>query len=265
MKTNYQTITLEKGEIALYDFGGMKLHAYKTNDPIGNEVFIVEKNKKALIIEPACFFDNIKELENYIASQDLELTGVIASYHMAGASFRPEVPVYSTEAANEYGHTGGGKGLITNFAKIFGESFDSSIFTVTNFLKEGKNTISGIEFVIIPTHDGFDIEIPEIKAVYTHMLGHDCHSIVAGPENTDAQINTLHSFLDKGYDLVLSSHYSPEDLKDVETKIAYLEDVKNIAQNSASKDEFETKVKERYPNYSGENYLDMTSGIFFQN
>ena len=34
----------------VYDFGGIKLHAYKTNDFIDDEVFIVEKNGKAVVI-----------------------------------------------------------------------------------------------------------------------------------------------------------------------------------------------------------------------
>lgn len=42
-KTNYTQIKLNKGEIALYNFANIKLHAYKTNDPIDDEVFIVEK------------------------------------------------------------------------------------------------------------------------------------------------------------------------------------------------------------------------------
>ena len=73
------------------------------------------------------------------------------------------------------------------------------------------------------------MEIPEINAVYTHMLGHDCHSIVAGAGHADALIGQLEGFLAKGYTLVLTSHYTPEDLKDVETKIAYLRTLKDIA------------------------------------
>lgn len=46
-------------------------------------------------------------------------------------------------------------------------------------VESGKVTIGGMEFLIKQTADAFDVEIPEINAVYTHMLGHDCHSIVA--------------------------------------------------------------------------------------
>ena len=85
------------------------------------------------------------------------------------------------------------------------------------------------DFVIKQTDDAFDVEIPEINAVYTHMLGHDCHSIVAGAGHADAMITELRSYIEKGYDLILTSHYTPEDLKDAQTKIDYLENLKKIA------------------------------------
>lgn len=93
--------------------------------------------------------------------------------------------------------------------------------------------------------------------------GHDCHSIVAGTAHADALIAQLKSYLDKGYTLVLTSHYTPEDLKDVETKIAYLEDLKAVAAGCKNAAAFKAEVQRRYGAYSGENYLDMTAGFFF--
>ena len=105
--------------------------------------------------------------------------------------------------------------------------------------------------------------IPEINAVYTHMLGHDCHSIVAGAGHADGIIAELRSYIEKGYDLILTSHYTPEDLKDAQTKIDYLENLKKIAKNCADADSFKAEVQKQYPAYSGQNYLDMTAGFFF--
>ncbi len=65
-KNTFETAKLAKGEMNIYDFGNIRLHAYKTNDFIDDEVFIVEKNGKAVIIESPCFFDNNKELEKYL-------------------------------------------------------------------------------------------------------------------------------------------------------------------------------------------------------
>lgn len=260
-KNTFTTVRLDKGAVALYDFGTVKLHAYQTNDPISDEVFVVEKGGKAVVIEPPCFFDNCRELTEYL--KDLTVEGVLVAYHGAGASFLPGVPKYATQNAAEYSASGGGKALIDNFTTVFGDSFDPSIHQIANVIGAGKVTIGGIDFIIHPTADAFDVEIPEINAVYTHMLGHDCHSIVAGAGHADGIIAQLKEYQAKGFDLILTSHYTPEDLKDAQTKIDYLKDLKDIAAASADAEGFKAAVQARYPAYSGGNYLDMTAGFFF--
>lgn len=260
-KNTFKTVKLAKGEIHIYDLNAVRLHAYKTNDPINDEVFIVEKDGKTVVIEPPCFFDNCTELAGYLSPFKTE--GVLVAYHGAGGSFLPDAPKFSTENARNYSENGGGKALIDSFTNAFGSVFDNSIHKITNIIGEGKLTVGGIDFVITRTDDAFDVEIPEINAVYTHMLGHDCHSIIAGPDHADAVIAQLDNYICKGYDLILTSHYTPEDLKDARTKIDYIKNLKAIAAGCGSADEFKSKVSAEYPNYSGENYLEMTAGFFF--
>lgn len=260
-KNTFETVKLTKGEVNVYDFGTVKLHAYKTNDFIDDEVFVVEKNGKAVIIESPCFFDNNKEFTEYL--NGLEVAGMLIAYHGAGATFMPNVPKYATKNAVEYSENGGGKGLITNFTNTFGDIFDNSVHQITNTIEEGKITIGGIDFVIKQTSEAFDIEIPEINAVYTHMLGHDCHSIVAGAGHAYAIIHQFSDYIKKGYGLILTSHYTPEDLKDAQTKINYIENLKKIAEKCGNADDFKKEVEKEYPDYSGENYLDMTAEFFF--
>lgn len=260
-KNTFTTVKLAKGEMNIYVCGGIKLHAYKTNDFIDNEVFIVEKNGKAVIIESPCFFENNKELAEYL--NNIEVEGMLVAYHGAGAAFMPKAPKYATRNAVEYSTNGGGKTLIDNFKNAFGETFDSSIHRITNVIGEGKVTIGGIDFEIKQTAEAFDIVIPEINAIYTHMLGHDCHSIVAGACHADEIIAELNSYIKKGYGLILTSHYTPEDLKDAQTKIDYLENLKKIAENCGDAASFKAEVQKQYPAYNGQNYLDMTAGFFF--
>ncbi len=261
-KNTFATVKLLKGEMHVYDFGAVKLHAYKTNDFIDNEVFILEKNGRAVIIESPCFFDNIKELEQYL--KNIQVEGMLIAYHGAGAAFMPEVPKYATQNAAEYSLKGGGKALIDNFTNTFGESFDGSVHNITDIIQEGRTKIGGIEFIIKQTEEAFDIVIPQINAVYTHMLGHDCHSIVAGAAHADGIIAQLKDYIQKGYDLILTSHYTPEDLKDAQTKIDYLENLKKIASDCADAHSFKAEVQKRYPAYGGQNYLDMTAEFFFR-
>ena len=262
-KNTYETVKLDKGEMHVYDFGAVKLHAYQTNDPIDDEVFLVEKAGKAVAIESPCFHDNIAELTAYLTDRGLEPAGILVSYHAAGASFLPGVPKYATRGAAEYSAAGGGKTLIDGFAAAFGPAFDHAVHQPDHFLEEGPVAIGGIELVIHPTAEAFDVELPEFNAVYTHMLGHDCHSIVAGAGHADAMIAQLEGYIARGYTLILTSHYTPEDLKDARTKIDYLKDLKAIAAASGDRAGFKATVQAKYPAYTGENYLDMTAGFFF--
>lgn len=262
-KNTFSKVALKKGEMHVYACGGIRLHAYQTNDPIDDEVFVVEKDGSAVLIESPCFFDNNRELEAYIGQRGMKVAGMLLAYHMAGASFLPNAKKYATKNADAYGHSGGGRALIDSFTSAFGPAFDGAIHTVTDTIGEGPITIGGIDFRIASTPDAFDIEIPEINAVYTHMLGHDCHSIVAGAGHADAIIAQLEGYLEKGYTLILTSHDTPEDLKDVQTKIDYLKDLKEIALGCTDAAELKAKVRAKYSGYSGDNYLDMTAGFFF--
>lgn len=262
-KKTFKGVKLNKGEINVYDFGEVKLHAYKTNDFIDDEVFVLVRNDKGIIIELPCFFDNIAELTEYLKNEDIEVVAKMVAYHAAGATFLPDVPAYSTKSAMDYNTKGGGAGLVSNFRSAFGEIFDGSVCKTTNVIEDGEIEIAGIRMIINSNAEAFDIEIPEINCVYTHMLGHDCHSIVAGCPHADGMISQLNYYIRKGFDLVLTSHYTPEDLKDAQAKIDYLYKLKDISFECENGEDFKQKVKEIYPEYSGENYLDMTAGFFF--
>ena len=262
-KTAERTVELDKGHVDVYTENGVNLYAYQTRDLIDDEVFILAKNGRGVVIELPCFHDNIRELTAFLRQEGITVEGKLVAYHAAGASFLPEVPAYGTASSVAYNTTGGGAALVANFHKAFGGSFDESLCTVDHVLEEGETEIAGIRFLVKPNAEAYDLEIPEINCVYTHMMGHDCHSIVAGCPHADGILSQLNYYLRKGFDLVLTSHYTPEDLKDVRTKIAYLMELKEIALDSESADEMRAKVQAKYPHYSGQNYLDMTVGFFF--
>lgn len=242
-KTADRTVALDKGRVDVYTKNGVTLYAYQTRDLIDNEVFVLAKKGRGVVIELPCFFDNIRELTDFLKSE--------------GVTVEAKFVAYNT--------TGGGTGLAANFKNAFGDSFDPAICEVDYVLEEGEIELAGIRFVVKPNAEAFDLEIPEINCVYTHMMGHDCHSIVAGCPHADGIISQLNYYIRKGFDLVLTAHYTPEDLKDAQTKVDYLTNLKEIALESESADEMKAKVQEQYPDYSGMNYLDMTVGFFFPN
>ena len=40
-KRDCKTVQLSKGTMDVYDFGAIKLHAFKTNDPMSDECFLI--------------------------------------------------------------------------------------------------------------------------------------------------------------------------------------------------------------------------------
>ncbi len=158
---------------------------------------MLEKNNQIIVIESPAFYDNITELESYLKTLNSKISGMLLSYHMSGGTFLKDNKKYATHSASEYGHEGGGKALTDNFTKAFGQSFDNNIHNVTDYINDGSLTIADINFNIISTSEAFDIEIPEINCLYTHMLGSDCHSIIAGVNHANATLETLESYLKK--------------------------------------------------------------------
>ena len=173
---------------------------------------------------------------------------------MGGGTFLKDAKKFATHNADQYGHQGGGKELIDGFTQAFGEPFDSKIHDITNYIGKGELTLADIKMNIIPTTEAYDIEIPEINSIYTHMLGSNCYSIIDGVDHAKAIIETLKGYLDKNYNLILTSHYIPEDIIAVKTKISYIETLLNIAPTCTNAEKMIEKVDKEYPEYSGHNY-----------
>lgn len=254
---------LEHGEVTAINRGDVNVRVYNTKDAIDDQVIVLDRAGKGVVIELPCFDDSIAEMTQYLKDQNIAIEGKLVSYHAAGSSFLPGTKNYLTDSAVKYNTSGEGYALVTGFAKTFGKGFDAGIVNSGEHLAEGPFELAGIKMVIVPNGDAYEVTVPSIKTVYMHMLGHDCHSIVAGPGHADSIIAGLQRYLDEGYELFLSAHYGPETREDVKTKIAYLQDLKRITKTCASAKEFTDKVNDRYPGYSGANYLSMTAGMFF--
>jgi hypothetical protein len=67
------TTQLTKGKVRTYNAGKIKLHIYENDDFTEKITTILEKNNQAIIIDAPVFTDNIRELEKYIASNELQV------------------------------------------------------------------------------------------------------------------------------------------------------------------------------------------------
>lgn len=257
-------IDLKKGFVEVYNFGEIKLHSYQTNDLMYDESYILENKDNVLLVEFPAFYDNLEEFEEYVKGLNKNIVGKVFSDHPNGGTIFKNVKGYASEGTIKSMTEGTINGLVTSFETAFGGTFAKEYHEITDILKDNKVNIGGFELNITYHDENIEIEFPQIGCIYTHMLGHDCHSIVAGETQANAIIEQLKGYKAKGYNLVLSSHYTPETLKDVDTKISYLEDLKLLANASNNINDFKAQVKSKYPEYSGLNYLDMTAGFFFK-
>lgn len=252
-------VNLEKGFIDIYDFGEIKLHCYQTNDLMNDESYILENKENVLLVEFPAFYDNLEEFEKYVKGLNKNIVGKVFSDHPNGGTILQDVKGYASAGTIKSMKGGTIHNLVTGFETAFNGAFAKEFHEITDVLKDENVNIGGFELKITYHNENIEIEFPQIGCVYTHMLGHDCHSIVAGEAHADAIIEQLKGYKANGYKLVLSNHYTPETLKDVDTKIAYLEELKELAKESNNINEFKDKVKTKYPEYSGLNYLDMTA------
>ena len=174
---------------------------------------MIEKSKKEPG-KPILYI--LPEQANMAAEQDM------VQNHPNGGTILKNVKGYASEGTIKSMKEGTIHNLVIGFEKSFNGAFAKEYHEITNVLKDEKVNIGGFELKITYHDENIEIEFPQIGCVYTHMLGHDCHSIVAGEGHANVIIAQLKRYKENGYNLVLSSHYTPETLKDVDTKIAYL-------------------------------------------
>lgn len=175
-------ITLKSGSVNVYDYGGVKMHAYFTNDPLADVAYIVEGKKALAGIELPAFTAGLDTWKDYVQSLGKPMNDIFIVCHPAGASYIKGMNVYGTEGAQ-------------------------------------KSIVSGSTGA---TTQGLFV-----------AFGADFHG---GPEGQDA----------------------------VAEKISYLNKTKEIMQQSKTADEFKANMKAAFPDYDGENYLDMTAGFLYK-
>jgi hypothetical protein len=259
-----QTKQLAVGIVNVYDFGTVKLHAYNSQDALGDNCYLLETDKELVGIELLAFKNTIAEYEEYIKSLNKPLTALLISSHPDGGDYFLGLKVYGTANVLAAEQGGSIKALTDSFVTIFGDAFDPNLAMITDVIQPGKITIGGLDFEVSNDGDGMDIVIPAINSVYTHMFGSDVHNILPSIEAIDAMIAKAKDYQEKNYNLILSGHHPEEQISVAKAKIAYLEKTKSLASSSKTKVEFIADMKAAFTNYQGENYLEMSAGALFQ-
>ncbi len=255
---------IEKGSVTVYDYGNVKLHAVATEDALGDEYYIVEGENSLIGIELPSFTDDLEAMKNYIEKLDKPVEGFFICDHPAGKSYIDGVKIYGTDGAKKSIESGSTFATTDGLYQTFGDDFHGGDdMADINTVVSGSVTIDGIEFNLIDRGETYDLEIPSMNVVYTHMLGKTSHSILLSVERMDNMVKVLNEYQSTGYDMILSAHSTPEGQDAVTEKIAYVEKTKELAEESTTADEFIRAMKEAFPDYTGENYLEMSASALY--
>ena len=259
--------TLDAGKVDVYSYGDLKLHVYDTQDPMTDVLYAVESDNGLVLLESTALKENVEVFNNYLKSLRKDLKGAILSYHPNGYSVYKS-KVYATDGAVKSWNEGSVKALTEQFSNGFGkDKVALDLPQKADAVKIGDTlTLAGVNFYILDgmTPEGhFDVAIPKINAVYTHMMGADVHNILPSKESIAAEIQRFEKILHDDYELILTSHYLPETQSGVMQKIVYLKRVNELAQKCTNRKEFISAVKESFPSYKGEAYLNMTASMLF--
>lgn len=256
---------VESGSVTVYDFGASKLHVYNTGDALGDVAYIVEGEDALIGIELPAFTANLDAWQNYIADLDKPMNDLFLCDHATGASYVEGMNVYGTQGAQDSIASGSTYATTQGLYETFGDDFHGGADLANiNKVVSGTVTVAGIDFNLIDCGETYDLEIPSMNAVYTHMLGKTCHSILTSIAHMDSMIETLKGYQSAGYDMILSAHSGVEGQDAVAEKIAYVEKAKELAASCENAEAFMTAMKEAFPDYIGENYLEMSAGYLYQ-
>lgn len=259
------TVRLDSGGVTVYHYGDVNLHVYNSEDALGDVAYIVEGKDALVGIELPSFTAGLDAWKGYVQSLGKPMNDIFLDAHVTGVSYVSGMSIYSTQAAKDAIASGSTLATTDGLYQTFGSDFHGgNDMAQVNTVVSGKVTVGGIEFNILDHGDTYDLEIPAINVVYPHMLGKTTHSIMPTVAAMDAMLDTLHDYQNKGYAMVLSGHSTPEGQDAVAEKIAYVQKAKEFAASCTSAEDFTAAMKATFPNYAGDNYLEMTAGYLFQ-
>lgn len=261
--TNIKT---EAGNFKVYDYGKYKLHAYATQDSLNDEAFIIEGPDSLVGIELPSFTKNLDMWKDYISSLNKPMKSIFLANHPTGIDYVKGMTIYGTQETADSINGGAVATITQGLYATFGNDFHAGDETVkiNKVIPAGKITVDGIEFNVISRGDTYDLEVPALNIIFTHMLGKTTHSILTSNAHIDSMLAVLKEYQDNNYTLILSAHSTPEGQDAVTEKIGYLKKIKELASEYKTSEEFKSAMKEAFPNYDGENYLDMTAGYLYK-
>lgn len=260
----------DKSKFKSYDLPTSKLHIYQSGDPMGDVSFIVEGEKRLVVVEQPTFYAAIEEFKAYVESLKKPIEKVVASYHSGGLAQYPSKLVTIPETMISFAESPAAKGMIAKFSKIFGESADFRPFkNVKGFALPSTQQWAGVEF-LMTKGAASDMPAASIQidgdAFYTHFSPAWSHAKtmqVKSVEAIDAMISEMEKISNSGAKYIFGSHGKPSTQAAVKFQIGYLKRMKSLRSSCERSDQFIQKMVVSFPKLDGaENLRGIAKNLY---
>ena len=131
------------GNMNVYNFGDIKLHAYSTGDNMNDHCYVVETPEGLVLIESTAYKENVQALSDYIKSLEKPLAAALLSYHPNGYKSYGDVKIYATEnALKSWQENGGVWNLTQSFIQALGDKVAEDLPETAEIVEEGQKDVA---------------------------------------------------------------------------------------------------------------------------
>ena len=231
---------------------GLTMHVFITTEGPGDIAYVLESKDSLVLFELPSIHHLSRQLKEYVEGLNKPVSAILVGYHVGGASYYPNVPIYASQYALDFIESGQEMKVRQSIADNTTD-FDLNVVKPDHIVTADKMTIGNIEFIFVaPTTSpipGMNVVIPSINAYYQHVLGAGSHPYLLSLEHIDKVIAELEVQQKGDYAFFMDSHNGIEAPEAHAQKIAYLQKLKQIRANSADEATFVKNVQTAFPQY----------------
>lgn len=245
----------------------VKVHTYMSPTAMfANTSHIIELKNEIIVIDGQFFAPYAIELKKFTDSIGKPISRFYISHdhpdHYIGfGDAFPNVKVYSL-AETKSSIEKDGQGVLEQRKAQFGPMIASKLNKPSVIQNPGEEVISDVKFIFEKSTNNESavslvIKLPEIGVyIAQDIVYNKIHLFIEG--NTKGWVNALNKILNENnYNTILSGHGIEGGKILLKENLEYLEFVEKTISKSKSKNEFKSIILAKYPNYGGEQLVDI--------
>ncbi len=245
----------------------VKVHTYMSPAPMfANTSHIIELKNELIIVDGQFFAPYALELKKFTDSLGKPVTRFYISHdhpdHYIGfGDAFPNVKVYAlaeTKASIEQT----GQSVLEQRQAQFGPMIATKLNAPSAIQQPGEETIGNVKFVFEKSLNNESavslvIKLPELGVYIAQDIVYNrIHLFLEG--DTKGWENALRKIMqEKSYKIVLSGHGKEGGTELLKENLAYLAFANETILNSKNKEEFKAALIKKYPEYGGEQLIDI--------